>query len=227
MSPKCAVFLPSSIAQTASQHSRKTLHSSNRNHRQKRVLSIFPFYDPVSIHSHPPNAIPTTHLSFHAQRSPLVVSHHTLPTILPLPPLRRYLTPEFRSKLVRQSANAYEKMLGEECSSPSHLINPKMGLLKNGSIQDWDDAAQARAYSRRWAATLILVHKHGVLQFINVYKKYMNRCCDELRWGDEVGAVHWLHSRSSATSLCLTTSTRRSESCRKHPLSLTSLVLQN
>lgn len=34
-----------------------------------------------------------------------------------------------------------------------------------------------------------LVHKHGIIQFINVYKKYMDRCCDELRWGDEVGEV--------------------------------------
>lgn len=31
-----------------------------------------------------------------------------------------------------------------------------------------------------------LVHEHGIIQFINVYKRYMKSCCAELRWGDEV-----------------------------------------
>ena len=31
-----------------------------------------------------------------------------------------------------------------------------------------------------------IVHKHGILQFINVYNMYVNRSCAELRWGDEV-----------------------------------------
>ena len=35
----------------------------------------------------------------------------------------------------------------------------------------------------------VVVHKHGILQFINVYKMYYKRCCAELRWGDEVDAI--------------------------------------
>lgn len=98
-----------------------------------------------------------------------------------------------------------------------------MGLLKNASVQDWDDAAEARAYSRQWYLCARVVHKHGVLQFINVYKKYMNRCCDELRWGDEVGVPIRVDGRSNATSSCLTTRTRGCASPKEPPLSLTSL----
>lgn len=61
-----------------------------------------------------------------------------------------------------------------------------MGLLKNASVQNWEEAEAARQYSISSPLPLLLVHKHGVLQFINVYKRYMSRCCDELRWGDEV-----------------------------------------
>ena len=41
----------------------------------------------------------------------------------------------------------------------------------------------------------IVVYKHGILQFINVYKMYCNRCCAELRWGDEVGTFFCLFTQ--------------------------------
>ena len=51
----------------------------------------------------------------------------------------------------------------------------------------------------------IVVHKHGILQFINVYKMYCNRCCAELRWGDEVGTFFVYSHRSNAILLFLIT----------------------
>ncbi|CBK21764.2 Glutamate-cysteine ligase [Blastocystis hominis] len=65
----------------------------------------------------------------------------------------------------------------------------EMGLLKNASVQDWDDAEKARAY----------IHKHGILQFINVYKMYCNRCCAELRWGDEIECNIVIFDRENKT----------------------------
>ena len=78
------------------------------------------------------------------------------------------------------------KCLLKRITNHYYFVKISMGLLKNASVQDWDDAEEARKYSMDTLPFFNIVHEHGVLQFINVYKKYMNSCCAELRWGDEV-----------------------------------------
>lgn len=51
-----------------------------------------------------------------------------------------------------------------------------MGLLSEGSPLTWDETKQLADH----------VRKHGVLQFINLYRKLKDRHGDTLMWGDEV-----------------------------------------
>ncbi len=51
-----------------------------------------------------------------------------------------------------------------------------MGLLSEGSPLSWEE-------TKKWADH---VRKHGIIQFINQYKRLKDRSKDVLRWGDEV-----------------------------------------
>lgn len=51
-----------------------------------------------------------------------------------------------------------------------------MGLLSEGSPLDWDETRKLANH----------VRKHGIKQFINLYKKLRDRQGDVLKWGDEV-----------------------------------------
>ena len=33
---------------------------------------------------------------------------------------------------------------------------------------------------------MISFRKHGLIQLINIYNKMKDRCCDSLKWGDEI-----------------------------------------
>lgn len=51
-----------------------------------------------------------------------------------------------------------------------------MGLLSEGSPLSWEET---KKYSQH-------VREHGILQFINLYKRLKDRQGDVLKWGDEV-----------------------------------------
>ncbi|KAK0084952.1 hypothetical protein PV325_006052 [Microctonus aethiopoides] len=51
-----------------------------------------------------------------------------------------------------------------------------MGLLTNGQPLSWDETKKLSNH----------VRKHGIIQFINLYKKLRDRQGDVLKWGDEV-----------------------------------------
>lgn len=52
-----------------------------------------------------------------------------------------------------------------------------MGFLEIGSPLDWSESGSVRDYVKR----------HGLLQFLNMWKKNKSRLDEELRWGDEIG----------------------------------------
>lgn len=51
-----------------------------------------------------------------------------------------------------------------------------MGLLSEGSPLDWEDTKKLADH----------VREHGIIQFINLYKRLRDRQGDVLKWGDEV-----------------------------------------
>lgn len=51
-----------------------------------------------------------------------------------------------------------------------------MGLLSEGSPLSWEETKNLADH----------VRKHGVIQFINLYKRLRDRQGDVLKWGDEV-----------------------------------------
>ena len=51
-----------------------------------------------------------------------------------------------------------------------------MGLLSEGSPLNWEETKKLADH----------VRKHGVIQFINLYKRLRDRQGDVLKWGDEV-----------------------------------------
>lgn len=51
-----------------------------------------------------------------------------------------------------------------------------MGLLSEGSPLNWEETKKLSNH----------VRKHGVIQFINLYKRLRDRQGDVLKWGDEV-----------------------------------------
>ena len=51
-----------------------------------------------------------------------------------------------------------------------------MGLLSVGTPLAWKDTKKFAEH----------VKKHGIIQFINLYRKLKNRHRDTLKWGDEV-----------------------------------------
>lgn len=51
-----------------------------------------------------------------------------------------------------------------------------MGFIAEGSTLNWKDAALQSRY----------VRKHGIIQLLNIYKKYKDRKNDKLSWGDEI-----------------------------------------
>lgn len=57
-----------------------------------------------------------------------------------------------------------------------------MGLLSEGSPLSWEETKKLSDH----------VRKHGVIQFINLYKKLKDRQGDVLKWGDEVNKVNLL-----------------------------------
>lgn len=52
-----------------------------------------------------------------------------------------------------------------------------MGLLSQGSPLSWEE-------TRRYAEH---VRRHGILQFLHIYRALRDRHKDVLKWGDEVG----------------------------------------
>ena len=82
-----------------------------------------------------------------------------------------------------------------------------MGLLSLGKPLSWDETKQHAEHVRR----------HGIKQFINLYKKLKNRNDTTLKWGDEVRhhferlSGHLIVSliRSSIWSSSLTTRIKR------------------
>ena len=54
-----------------------------------------------------------------------------------------------------------------------------MGLLSEGSPLSWEETKKLADH----------VRKHGVSQFINLYKKLRDRQGDVLKWGDEVSCI--------------------------------------
>lgn len=57
-----------------------------------------------------------------------------------------------------------------------------MGLLSEGNPLSWEETKALADH----------VRKHGIEQFINLYKKYKDIKFDVLKWGDEVmpGTTH-------------------------------------
>jgi len=51
-----------------------------------------------------------------------------------------------------------------------------MGLLSEGSPLSWEETKKLSDH----------VRKHGIIQFINLYKRLRDRQGDVLKWGDEV-----------------------------------------
>ena len=51
-----------------------------------------------------------------------------------------------------------------------------MGLLKQGHPLSWEEIKPYIDY----------IHKHGILQFINLFNKYKDRQGDSANWGDEI-----------------------------------------
>lgn len=51
-----------------------------------------------------------------------------------------------------------------------------MGVVTTDEIFTWEESKKHRDY----------VRYHGVLQFINLWKKSKDRMNDEFKWGDEV-----------------------------------------
>lgn len=51
-----------------------------------------------------------------------------------------------------------------------------MGLLTEGSPLSWEETKNLADH----------VRKHGIIQFINLYKRLRDRQGDVLKWGDEV-----------------------------------------
>lgn len=51
-----------------------------------------------------------------------------------------------------------------------------MGILVVGTPLSWEDTKKNADY----------VREHGIEQLIHIYNQYKDRCCDTLKWGDEV-----------------------------------------
>ena len=51
-----------------------------------------------------------------------------------------------------------------------------MGLLVVGEPLSWHETKALADH----------VRKHGLIQLINIYDKMKDRCCDSLKWGDEI-----------------------------------------
>lgn len=52
-----------------------------------------------------------------------------------------------------------------------------MGQLAEGKVLTWEEIKTIAKY----------VREHGIIQFVNLYKKYKDRRDDDFKWGDEVG----------------------------------------
>ncbi len=66
-----------------------------------------------------------------------------------------------------------------------------MGLLIEGKPLTWHEMRRYKAY----------IKKHGILQFINVWRKYKDRSQDKFFWGDEVeGILTYTPPTTSTTS---------------------------
>lgn len=65
-----------------------------------------------------------------------------------------------------------------------------MGLLTEGSPLSWEET---KKYAQH-------VREHGIIQFINLYKKLRDREGDVLKWGDEVEyvLVKFFHDKKEA-----------------------------
>lgn len=63
-----------------------------------------------------------------------------------------------------------------------------MGLLSEGSPLSWEETKKLSDH----------VRKHGVIQFINLYKRLRDRQGDVLKWGDEVNKVTFEIARINA-----------------------------
>lgn len=51
-----------------------------------------------------------------------------------------------------------------------------MGFLTDGNTLPWDEVAKVADYIRA----------HGIIQFLEIYRRAKDRCNDSLKWGDEV-----------------------------------------
>lgn len=54
-----------------------------------------------------------------------------------------------------------------------------MGLLTEGSPLSWEETKKLANH----------VRKHGIIQFINLYRRLKDRQGDVLKWGDEVSFI--------------------------------------
>jgi len=69
-----------------------------------------------------------------------------------------------------------------------------MGLLTKGTPLAWEDSKKYHAH----------VKKHGIIQFLNIYRKMKTRTNDTFLWGDEVEAVMMTVDHEKKTAkLCL------------------------
>ena len=52
----------------------------------------------------------------------------------------------------------------------------RMGLLVVGEPLSWEETKNLADY----------VRKHGLVQLVHIYNAMKGRCCDSLKWGDEI-----------------------------------------
>jgi glutamate--cysteine ligase catalytic subunit len=67
-----------------------------------------------------------------------------------------------------------------------------MGLLVVGEPLSWEETQKLADH----------VRKHGLIQLINIYNKMKNRCCDSLKWGDEIEYMICRATSGSKNSAC-------------------------
>ena len=71
------------------------------------------------------------------------------------------------------------------------LLHQTMGLLSEGSPLSWEDTKKYADH----------VRKHGIQQFLNLYRKLQSRTKDVLYWGDEVSVFQFLSARESGLTV--------------------------
>lgn len=68
-----------------------------------------------------------------------------------------------------------------------------MGLLSEGSPLSWEETKKLSKH----------VREHGIIQFINLYRRLKDRTGDVLKWGDEVSYKSITHDSMILMNLCI------------------------